>query len=83
MSNENESLGNKIADTIDDAGTAIKNTAKDVKTGAENNARTADNEANKVANDAKAESEIFLIRPALQLKTRLEMQKHLLQMQQI
>ena len=25
MSNENESLGNKIKDTIDDAGTAIKN----------------------------------------------------------
>ena len=31
MSNTNESLGNKIKDTIDDAGTAIKNTAKDVK----------------------------------------------------
>jgi len=56
MSNENESLGNKIKDTIDDAGTAIKNTAKDVKTGAQNNARSADNEANKAANDAKGEA---------------------------
>ena len=45
MSNENESLGNKIKDTIDDAGTAIKNTAKDVKTNAENDARRADKKA--------------------------------------
>ena len=56
MSNTNESLGNKIADTFDDAGTAIKNGVKDVKTNAENDARRTDNEAYKASNDAKGEA---------------------------
>ena len=68
MSNENESLGNKIKDTIDDAGTAIKNTAKDVKTGAENSEEAQIMMLTRRQTMQKQNQEIFLIKPALKLK---------------